>query len=106
MGTQSMKVLISALIQQKLGQTPTKQSVAALLNALGENDSDKEIDTFFEKLGTQDMKAVIEEGKKQMAVEVVASAPAAAGSASDAPAKAEEKKEEEEVEFDAFDDLF
>merc|ERR1711980_12181 len=106
MGLAQMKVLYSALLQQEVGQKPSKQFIEGLLKVLEDKNLDsKEIDTFFEKLGTQEINDVIASGKEKMTVAAVAAAPAAAATGA-APAKAEEKKEEEEQDFDAFDDLF
>merc|ERR1712025_403225 len=106
MGEQ-MKVLISAALQHQVGQKPTKNSIEQLLLALGDKDLDKkEIDTFFEKLGDQDINDVIAQGKEKMTVTAVAAAPVAEAAGAGA-AKAEEKKEVEEEDADIdFDDLF
>ena len=104
-----MKYIAAFLLAQLGGEaSPSKATIAKILDSVGASHDDATIDALLQKLDGKDIAELIKEGSSKLAVVGGGAAAPAAGGAAATEEKKEEKKEEEEVVELAggFDDLF
>lgn len=102
-----MEVVLASLIQNAIGQAPTKEGIIAIIESLGATAPEDEIDTFISKLKGRDLNTVIDEGLNKMAAYQQAAAPVTAA-VEQAPVeeKVEEPPKPSIDDIDLFDSLF
>merc|ERR1711964_963236 len=100
-----MEVVYASLIQNAVGQKPTKSGVQNILNVIGAKVDESQIDSFFEKLGDRELNVAISEGLEKMTVCQAAAAPVVQVEEKQAEQKEEAPKPVEE-DVDVFDALF
>lgn len=101
-----MEVALASLIQNAVGQKPSKQGIISIIQSVGAEASENEIDTFLSKLGDKDINVVINEGLEKMASCQKSAGPAPAAESKQAEEKKEEAPKAQEEEIDVFDALF
>lgn len=103
---QEMEVVLASLMMNSLGQKPTKEGIMAIIQSVGGNLSESEIDAFLSRLGEKDLNTLINEGLEKIQSCQQAAAPVAVSTESAPEQKKEEEAPKVEEDIDVFDALF